>query len=217
MVDLLIQVLSQINAPLPSPSLVLCLGEHGQATFYTTRLMRLLHWMTPRCTWITFGALETIPSQRILSHCTKRLKNFSPAEGPPAEIRITVHKQQQYGCWFIKGGGFSNCGRRGRIGGHDTSSDARVRGGPRRSRPGLRGSDLTGRTDSRASFLNGAPVWRAVFYMLRLCFMFIRKHYPHRSFDGDRRSKDIDRGGYRGYHGCFHNRHFPRERACSYA
>ncbi len=38
MVDLIIQVLYQIDVPLLSPSLAFCLGEHGQATFYTTRL-----------------------------------------------------------------------------------------------------------------------------------------------------------------------------------
>ncbi len=37
---------------------------------------KLLHWMTPRCTGIAFGALEIIPSQHILSLYTNRLKSF---------------------------------------------------------------------------------------------------------------------------------------------
>ncbi len=59
--------------------------------------------------------------------------------GPPrTRASGDVHKQQQYGCWFTTGGGFSTCGRR--ESGHIASSGARVGGGPRRSCPDDRGN-----------------------------------------------------------------------------
>ncbi len=125
----------------------------------------------------------------------------APAQRPSAEICIRVHKHQHYGCLFIKGGGFPDCGWRGREDGHDASSGAHVCG------------SLFAMVTGESALLEG-PVFEGLSLMEHRC------HEPfktcklttakkggvlHRRSSGNRITKDLLLAGLPGRNRYYHS------------
>ncbi len=84
----------------------------------------------------------------------------------------------------------THCGRRERVA--MAQPRALVYGGVRRKVAVVTKETVI--LEERVTVYNGTPVWRAVYFMLRVLIVFIRKHHLSRSIQGECPSKGYRRG-----------------------